>query len=214
MALRKTILAEGEVYHILNRGVEKRVIFSNNWEYRRFTEAMTYYQIKNPPVRFSKFILNKDRYKINENKKIVEMSAYCLMPTHFHFILKQLSKNGIFLYMKKLLDSYARYFNLRHSRKGPLFEGSFQAIRVENDEQLIHLSRYIHLNPITDFLVEDLKEYPYSSYSEYLNPSKTKITNKEFILSHFKNSKKYEDFVLSRVDYQRQLKKIQRLLLE
>lgn len=214
MALRKTILAEGEIYHVLNRGVEKKIIFPNAWEYRRFTQVMTYYQIKNPPVRFSKYILNKDRYIIKEDRKIVEMFAYCLMPTHFHFILKQLSKDGIFLYMKKLLDSYARYFNLRHSRKGPLFEGNFKAIRVENDEQLIHLSRYIHLNPITDFLVEDLKKYPYSSYLEYLNLAKTKITNKKFILSHFRNPKKYEEFVLSRVDYQRELKKIQKLLLE
>lgn len=214
MALRKTVLAEGETYHVFNRGVEKRVIFSNAWEYRRFTQAMVYYQIKNPPVRFSKYILNKERYKIKEDRKTVEMFAYCLMPTHFHFILKQLSKDGIFLYMKKLLDSHARYFNLKHSRKGPLFEGNFKAIRVGDDEQLTHLSRYIHLNPVTDFLVEDLKEYPYSSYLEYLNLAKTKITNKQFILSHFNGPKKYESFVLSRVNYQRELRKIQRLLLE
>lgn len=214
MALRKTVLAEGEVYHILNRGVDKRVIFSDTWGYKRFIQAMIYYQIKNPPVKFSKFILNKDRYKIEKDKKLVEIFAYCLMPTHFHFILKQLSKDGISLFIKKLLDSYARYFNTKYSRRGPLFEGNFKAIRAENDEQLIHLSRYIHLNPITDFLVRDLKDYLYSSYSEYLGFSKTKIADKEFILSHFSSPKKYEDFVLSRVYYQRELKKIQRLLLE
>lgn len=214
MALRRIVLAKGEIYHILNRGVEKKVIFADAWDSKRFTQAMIYYRLKKPPVRLSKFLLNKDRYEIESKENLIEVFAYCLMPTHFHFILKQLSENGISLFMKNLLDSYARYFNTRYSRKGPLFEGNFKAVRVESEEQLIHLSRYIHLNPITDFLVKDLKDYSYSSYLEYLDISKTRTVNKEFILSLFRGPEDYEKFILSRVDYQKELKKIERLLLE
>lgn len=214
MASRKVILAEGETYHILNRGVGKRKIFADARNYKRFIQTAEYYQLQDLPTKFSKFILNKDKYEIENEEKNVEIFAYCLMPTHFHFILRQTAENGISIFIKKLLDSYVRYFNTRHSRKGPLFQGNFKAIRVESEEQLVHLSRYIHLNPITDFLVKDLKNYPYSSYLEYINLSKTQIVNKEPVFHLFQNSKAYESFVLSRKEYQRKLKEIERILLE
>jgi len=214
MAYRKVVLAEGEIYHTLNRGVGGTGIFLDGRDYQRFIEAMVYYQLQNPPAGFAQFRSNRERYPINDKKKLVEILVYCLMPTHFHFGLKQLSSDGISLFIKRLLDSHARYFNTRHSRKGHLFEGNFKAVRVETDEQLLHLSRYIHLNPITDFLVKDLKEYPYSSYLEYLGLAKTQIVDRDFVLSFFKTPKVYEEFVLSQVDYQRKLKEIERLLLE
>lgn len=214
MALRKVVLAEGETYHILNKGVEKRRIFTDAWDYKRFIQATEYYQLESPPTRFSKFLLNKDKYEIENKEKMVEIFAYCLMPTHFHFILRQITENGISIFIKKLLDSYVRYFNTRHSRKGPLFQGNFKAVRVESEEQLIHLSRYIHLNPITDFLVKDLRNYAYSSYLEYIDLSKTQIVNKEPILSLFQSPRAYQSFVLSRKEHQRKLKEIERILLE
>ena len=90
------------------------------------------------------------------------------MPTHFHLILRQNIDNGIFNFIGNLTSSYTRYFNLKHKRKGPLWESKFNNIKIENDEQLLHLTRYIHMNPTSAGIVNNQKESKWSSYNEYI----------------------------------------------
>ncbi len=147
----------------------------------------------------------------------VELLEYCLMPNHFHLLLKQNTDNGISKLMGDFTNSYARYFNIRNNRKGPLFESKFKSIRVESNEQLLHLSRYIHLNPYSSCLVKNVQEietYPYSSLSEYLSPSNDRYCQKEIVLDQFKKIVDYKIFVLNQADYQRKLQEIKYLSLE
>ena len=142
MAYHQTIFANQQIYHIFNRGVEKRTTFLDKRDYRRFLDSMDYYRIKNP-TRFS----FKKRSTLIENVTIdtplVEILSFCLMPNHFHLLLRQIEEKGITNFISKLSNSYTRYFNVRHKRVGPLFQGTFKAVRVEDNKQLLHLSCYM-----------------------------------------------------------------------
>ena len=151
-----------------------------------------------------------------EANKLVEILCFCLMPNHFHFLLKQLKDNGISIFISKFANSYAKYFNTKHERVGPLFQGRFKAVHIENDEQLVHVSRYIHLNPVVSSLIEEaaLKDYVWSSYPEYLKLINSQITDKELVMSFFKTEDKYKQFVLNQADYGKNLEQIKHLTLE
>jgi len=214
MPCRRTILASNEYYHIFNRSLANFPIFKNKFNIKKFLSGASYYLHPEPPVKFSTYLKNKNSYDLTFDKPLIKIIAYCLMPTHFHFICQQIQSNGIKIYFQKLTNSYSHYFNIKRERKGPLFEGPFQAKRIESEEQLIHLSRYIHLNPVTAYLVEKPNNYPYSSYNAYLKKEMPSFINPEVVLSSFKSPKDYEKFVLSRKEYQRELDKIKHLLLE
>lgn len=87
----------------------------------------------------------------------LEIISYCLMPNHFHLLVKQVIDHGIVKCLNNFSNSYTRYFNIRHDRVGPLFQGRFKAVRIETDEQLLQVSRYIHLNPVASSLIEETK---------------------------------------------------------
>jgi len=139
------------------------------------------------------------------------------MPTHFHLLLRQLMENGIEKFSRKISDSYSHYFNIKTERKGGLFEGRFQATRITSDQQLLHVSRYIHLNPYSSFLVKDfvaLEKYPYSSFPEYINNSPVSRCQKEIVLNQFKKPEDYKDFVYDQADYQKTLDQIKHQTFE
>ena len=136
------------------------------------------------------------------------------MPNHYHLLVKQLEDKGISEFINKVFNSYTKYFNTKHNRVGPLLQGQFKAIRIGYDEQFIHVSRYIHLNPITSFLVRDLRDYPWSSYQDFIGLRKDKLCNKSPIMSFFKSSKKYEEFVLDQVKYGQSLEIIKHLAID
>ncbi|MEO0275570.1 MAG: transposase [candidate division WOR-3 bacterium] len=216
---RKIPLVENRIYHIVSRSIEKYRIFRNRKDYERMKELLKYYQVKKPPFKYSLYLEIKDKEKIGqenflENEKLVEIISYCLMPTHIHLLLKQVAENGISIYMGRILNSYAKYFNTKYKRKGPLWESRFKSIEVETKEELYHLTRYIHLNPVTAYLVENPEDWNFSSYKEFINEKgvNEKICNFEEFLEI--NKDEYIDFVISRKDYQRELDKIKRLLLE
>lgn len=213
MVYHKTIFANDQIYHVINRGVEEKDIFLDRRDYSRFFDSFLYYQKCNPPVRYSfRKLVDQKRFLKLEN--LVEIICYCLMPSHFHFLLKQVKDNGVSSFISKLTNSYTRYFNTRHQRKGHLFQGPFKAIRIENDGQLIHVSRYIHLNSVTGFLVEKPEDYPFSSYSEYLGKEKEKICQKDIVLDQFPSIKGYKKFVLDQKDHARKLKMIEKFTIE
>lgn len=198
---RSTPLVAGEYYHVYNRGSDKRVIFNQSRDYKRLQLTFYYYQYIGPKPRFSRFSKSDLRlFKPDIKNKLIEVVCYCLMPNHFHFLVKQLKDNGISIFMSQLSNSYTKYFNTKYPRVGPLLQGKFQAVLIETDEQLIHTSRYIHLNPIVSKVTSDLNNYPWSSYSEYLtDQERFCVTGK--ILDFFPSIKKYQEFVEAQIDY-------------
>lgn len=220
---RKEQLATGQVYHIFNRSIADYHIFNNGEEFCRVMDLLKYYQIRNE-IKFSDFIqlkqVGKDGFDkffdiISKDKeKIVQIIAYCLMPTHLHLIIKQLVEKGISSYMGSVLNSYTHYFNAKHNRKGPLWESKFKNVLVKKDEQLLHLTRYVHLNPVTALLTDKPEQWSFSSYKEYLSPisTKSKICRYSDILE-IKPSE-YRKFVNDRIIYQRELAKIKNLFLD
>lgn len=199
-------------YHVYNRGVEKRQIFMHERDYERFIQTLYYYQFSGPKPRFSthKRFRSKDFYK---NPKIVEIICYCLMPNHFHLLLKQVRDNGIQEFLSKLINSYTKYFNTKHRRVGPLLQGQFKAVSINSDEQLLHLSRYIHLNPFVAEITKDWQKFPYSSIKEFMD-NKASLCAIDYVLNFFKNSDKYKEFISDQEDYALQLARIQHLLID
>lgn len=223
MPARFTPLITDQYYHIFNRGVNKQPIFQGVRDYKRALDILDFYSF-NPKLRFSKFLLlsQEERgnfidslHKIND--KLVDIVCFCLMPNHFHLLLNQLKDNGISKFMANLQNSFTRYFNTKHERVGPLLQGQFKAVLIEDDNQLLHVSRYIHLNPYSSYIVRDLvglEQYPWSSFPEYLGKVAVEICNKEIILSQFKDQKDYKEFVFNQADYQRRLEEIKHLVME
>ena len=211
MPIRKNILVNGEVYHIYSRSIEKYVIFPLFNDFLRMEELIKYYKIPRN-ISFSLFSRTPDKYSTNDKgEEIVRIIAYCLMPTHIHLILQQKKENGISKFMEKVLKGYAVYFNKKYRRSGPLWSGRFSNVRVRSYEQLLHLTRYIHLNPVTSYLVEKPDDWRFSSYREYVGLKKKNLMcDWEGLIAFQKKS--YIEFVNNRKDYQRELAKIKELL--
>lgn len=213
MPYRLTPFINQSFYHIFNRGANKQKVFLNHNDYNRFFQTIMYYQFSGPKPRFSTY--NRFRAKdFTANPKIVEIICYCLMPNHFHFLLRQTKKGGLTEFIRKLTNSYTKYFNIKHDRSGPLFQGEFKAVNIETDEQLLHLSRYIHLNPFVSGIVKNLNSFPYSSYKDFIKPSLTKLCVVEPILEFFKDSKGYEKFIKDHQSYAKELETIKHFLID
>lgn len=198
---RITPMVNGEFYHVYNRGVEKRDIFTQPRDYKRFQKTFYYYQFLGPKPSFSKFSKSDlNSFKPDPTKKIVEIICYCLMPNHFHFLIRQLKDNGVSYFISQLANSYTKYFNTKYTRVGALLQGTFKAVHIESDEQLIHTSRYIHLNPVVSGLVKNLNIYKWFSYLEYTTGQVIYCSPQE-ILNFFSSPKKYQEFVEAQIDY-------------
>ena len=224
MPWRLIPLVTGEYYHTYNRGINKQPIFQDARDYKRFLELIEFCSFDDNRIRYSYFkrlsleqrenILTSLREK---NTQLVDNLCFVLMPNHFHFLVKQNEVNGISRFMSKLQNSYTRYFNEKYKKLGPLLQGYFKSVWVEDDSQLLHLSRYIHLNPITSYVtkdVEDLEKYQWSSYMEYLGKKSNVICKNKTILSQFQTITDYQQFVNDRIEYQRKLDRIRHLVLE
>lgn len=222
MPYREDPLVTGEIYHLFNRGITGLQTFTNDGDYSRFTNTFKYYLSIPTPIRFSNFIRLPESRKNELLDQIttdtrVDILTYCLMPNHFHFLLKQKLDHGLSDYLRLITNSYTRYFNTKNHRVGPIFQGRFKAVRITNEQQLLHVSRYIHLNPYSAGLISrpaDLENYPYSSFPEYLYSQVNKICRNDQILGLFRGSGEYRDFVLDHSDHQRQLEYIKHLTLD
>ena len=195
-------------YHLYNRGVEKRIIFLDEQDYSVFLSYLKEYLTpKNENELHEKLtnpsLASKERDKILRLLRLSNFSdeiillAYCLMPNHFHFLIKQKSPNSIDKLMNSLCTRYAMYFNKKYKRVGSLYQGVYKAVLVENEPQFLHLSRYIHKQAI--------KINRPSSYQEYLGLRKTEWVKSKEILSYFsKNnpSLSYEAFVKETDDFE------------
>lgn len=222
---RKFPLVTNQIYHVFNRGVAHQPTFIDKRDYLRAIDSMTYYQNAKPTLKYAKFLKLsiQEREKFweklkNDEDKIIEIICYCFMPNHFHFLVKQVVDGGISKFLSNFTNSYTRYFNTKNGREGPLFTGKFKLVRIETDEQLLHTSRYIHLNPYTSYVVkrvEDLGTYPYSSFPEYLEENSiSRLCSKDDVVSNFSKKNAYKNFVFYNSDYQRRLDEIRHLILE
>ncbi|MBI4096764.1 MAG: transposase [Candidatus Levybacteria bacterium] len=222
MPYRTTPFAINQVYHVFNRSIARQPIFNNKHDYDRFLDLINFYRFDKPPLRFSHYKrLSKEQkdefennFMINRNP-MIEILTYCIMPNHFHFLLRPKQDSAISDFMRNLQNSYSKYFNVRYDRTGSLFQFMFKAVRMETDEQMVHVSRYIHLNPATAYLVEakDLDKYEWSSFKSYISDIQSNVST-EMILSRFRSKQDYKKFVLDQLEYQRELAKIKHLILE
>lgn len=148
--------------------------------------------------------------------KHADILAYCLIPNHFHLLVRQIGNNGISYFMTPLSISYSKYYNMRHKRSGHLFGSTFKAVFIESDDQLIHISRYIHLNPYISSLVslERLDQYPWSSLPQYYSSQHRGIAMVSDVLTHFSSIKSYEQFINDYADYAKKLKNYKHLAIE
>lgn len=224
MSKRSVPLVKGEIYHLFNRSVARQPILIRSKDFQRFLETIDFYRFVNPPRRYSHYhrlqieqktqILNT-LYKKNE--LLVEIYAFSLMPNHFHILAKQRVDNGIKLFVSQLQNSFAKYYNTKYKRSGSLFQEMFKAVRIETDEQFIHVTRYIHLNPLTSFVITKLSElesYPWTSYADYVGKRDFSFLHKDLLLSHFPKLQKLKRFVADQVGYQRTLEQIKHLIHE
>jgi putative transposase len=197
------IYIENSFYHVYNRGINKMPIFLDEQDYKIFIYYMDLYL---SPKQETIEKIKKDNYLTEEEKNIkiskllflnnffgkIEILCYVLMPNHFHFILKQINKKDMELFLRSIMTKYTQYFNKKYDRVGHLYQGRYKAILIEKEEYLLHLSRYIHLNPKEILLVkQDLLRYKWSSYFFYVYKTGPKWINKDYILSYFKQSKGY-----------------------
>ena len=200
----------GEYYHLYNRGTDKRDIFLEVHDYHRFI-LLLYLCNTTKKVDLQNLFREgrsfAELFTINQNTPLVAISAWVLMPNHFHILLKEITENGITTFMRKVMTGYSMYFNKKHGRTGNLFQGKFKSEHANKDEYLKYLFSYIHLNPVKLIPGESLwkeveikniqkakdflKKYEYSSLQSYLeenNKYKNIISKKEFP-EYFKNSK-------------------------
>src|SRR3989344_2075905 len=179
MSSRNFDFCIGEYYHIYSRGVEKRKIFLDGNDSKRFT-SLLYVANSEKSIHLSDH-KNKTLPEIKRGVPLVAVGAWCLMPNHFHLLLKEIKANGTSQYLQKLLTGYSMYFNKKNNHRGPLFEGKFKARHLQDDEDLKYQYAYIHLNPVgiidSGWKIKNIdnKErakkfidsYEYSSYQDY-----------------------------------------------
>lgn len=222
MPIRHVPLVVKECYHVFNRGVASQAIFTSQQSYEQAVLALDYYRFDSPPIKLSGFkrLRLEDKAGLLErlkaqNTRLVEILAYVLMPNHFHFLLRQEQENGISSFVRRFANSYSRYYNIKHRRNGPLFEGVFKAVRVETEVQLIHLSRYIHLNPYVSGLVakSELAAYPWSSLPVYLSRRASNLVSVEPVLS-LVGTTGYEKFVFDHAEYAKELELVKHLIAD
>ncbi len=235
MPIRKINFTNGEFYHVFNRGVEKRSIFLESEDYLRFIHDLYEFNDEDAVINNSFFFDKNYRFPSSivkprkKRKLLVEIICFCLMPNHWHLLLRQLKDNGITLFMKKL-GGYATYFNKKYERVGSLFQGRFKALHINNDEYLTHLSRYIHINSVElvepdwkETGVKDLQKvlnflesYRWSSCMDYIGKKNfPSVISKDFLNSYFKNSEDHRNFIIDILRQgERDLEKIKNFCLE
>ncbi len=180
---RKIDLCTGETYHIYTKSIYGYVIFPTEREYERMIQIMRYNLFKHNGPKFTEFIRSyqvkttdfttslNNLHPTGKGGGLVEILAYCLMPTHIHLIARQTMDEGIRLFTQKTLNSYSQYFNRLHNRKGPLWQGRFGASLIRDDDQLEEKIAYVNNNPVKDLGYRRPEDWKYSSL-DLLHPSR------------------------------------------
>ena len=225
MGQRKIQFAVDEFYHLYNRGNDKRLIFLSPDDYQRFVCSIYAANALESICLSDLGKWSTNVWNIKSGDTLVDIGAYCLMPNHFHLLVKEKMEGGITTFTRKLFTSYSSYFNLKHKRTGKLFEGSFKVTHADDDQYLRYLFAYIHLNPVKipnpdewpgKFIKDPegarnfLQKFVYSSYHDYLGlPRKeSAVLNREAFPEYFQDSREFEDFIQDWMDYSDTLEKL------
>lgn len=194
---RKTPLVTGEYYHIFNRGVDKRQVFMDKQDFERFLKSMIEFNVAEPVggLYMNTFKDRQLRSLASESKRLVDFIAYCINPNHFHFVLRQISDEGVSKFLHRLGTGYTKYFNERYKRTGSLFQGTFKSVHIENNEQLLHVSVYVNLNNKVHKKFDNEVDFTVqSSWKEYTADGFGGLCKKDAILGQFKNKAEYKSF--------------------
>jgi len=207
--MRKLFFETGEIYHVYNRGTDKRNIYLKRDDYARFLNYLIDFNSLNP-IDKKRVIEEKKKnlkrgeilqYENIDDDPLVDILAFCLMPNHFHLLLRQKVDGGITKFMQRILTGYVMAFNIKQKRTGVLFQGRFKAVHVDKQEYLDYLIFYIHFNPLS--LVKDVSDsngtlnflntYEWSSHIDYsfMDKKGSIFVDKEFFFENFKNGKEY-----------------------
>ena len=205
----KPQFTENQIYHIYNRGVEKRNEFLNEKDYFRFIHNLFEFNDEDPVLNVNYYLTSKStgvKQRKKPRKLLVEILIFTLMPNHFHLLLRQKKEGGIIKFMQKLGTGYAGYFNKKYDRVGGLFQGRFKAVLINQDSHFIHLPYYIHLNPLdlinyggsTSIVwqkeMEFLENYRWSSFLDYIGKNNfPSVTQRDFLLEFFGGEKRYKE---------------------
>jgi putative transposase len=222
--VRKTPFADNEYYHIFNRGVEKRDIFSDDRDYQRFFLSLVLmndekeglmirwrnYQASQPNATVEKFL----RSNLSEKKPLVKIISYCLNPNHYHFILKQIRNRGIEKFMQRIATGYTMYFNKKYKRSGVLFQGKFKSSHIKSNSQLLRMSVYVNCNSEIHG-ISPARNYKWCSFPEYIGRRQKRLCCTKVIMSHFKDVRDYENYALENtLDFKEQKEDEKTMLLE
>ena len=192
MPRRRVSFVPGGYYHVYNRGCNREPIF---FEDRNYT-----------------FLLRRVKEQVIQSQTVVV--AYCLMPNHYHFLLRQEEDTPISDFMQAIFNRYTKAVNNAYGRTGTLFEGSFDAIPVVKDAHLLHLCRYIHRNPVEAGLVTHPAQWPYSNYLEWVEQRPGTLVDRDFVRAHFPTPEAYERFVIDYAPSKKMLNVVRGLALE
>jgi len=210
--MKRPIIATNEIYHIYNRGVEKRKIFLDDEDRFRFIHDLFEFNDINPVPNLTYYFKSQfkevglPKIEREPRKLLVEILAFCLMPNHFHLMVKQKIDGGITLFMRKLGTGYVNYFNQKYKRVGPLFQGKYKIVHLCQDAHFLYLPYYIHLNPLELVIPEwkekgtkDIKkvmrfleQYRWSSFPDYIDHKNfPSVTQRNFLLKLFDGPENY-----------------------
>lgn len=207
--MRNIEISVDEGYHIYNRGAHKRITFHDTADYARFLflilflqSPFTFDQVSRPVHRFVKHrVFDIAEADVSEivGERYVELLSFCLMPNHFHLIVREIEESGTARYMQRVLNGYTKYYNAKYEASGHLFQGPYKAVHVESNEQLLHLSAYVHRNPRELPGWKDKEHtYAWSSYQDYIDENRWgDLLSTGLILEQFETKNEYHEFVHS-----------------
>jgi putative transposase len=201
------IYIENGHYHIYNRGVEKREIFKDDQDYSVFLSYLKDYLSPKDPVTLSRKLTNlhllpeeraaiSSKLRMNNFYREITLLSFCLMPNHFHLLLKQANADGIDKFLRSIGTRYSMYFNRKYDRIGPLYQGRYKAVIIESNPLLLYVSRYIHKQAL------DLKSPQPSSYPEFIGERNITWVQPGEILDYFSRtySITYQKYVMEKDD--------------
>lgn len=225
--MNRTPLAPKEYYHIYNRGTDKRKIFLSKRDHERFL-GLLYAGNSTKAIRLDDmfksspsqgFTLRTLLEKAPRTEPLIDLVAYCLMPNHFHILVREREAGGISRFMQKMTTGYTMYFNKRYKRTGALFQGAFRSEHIKEDRYLKYLLSYIHLNPIKliepkwkergitdkEKAEEYLEHYAYSSYLDYLGESRleNKILSMDVLPNYFETTRDFKTNIMEWLDFKK-----------
>ncbi|OGY36944.1 MAG: hypothetical protein A3E36_04195 [Candidatus Andersenbacteria bacterium RIFCSPHIGHO2_12_FULL_45_11b] len=215
MGSRNESFEVGSIYHIFSRGVEKRAIFLDDDDRYRMIMLFRHCLPRNLGLSFSNARkLHRISEWTTEGQGLVDVLCYCLMDNHIHLLLRENIEHGMTKYLQRVLNGYAKYFNLNYGRSGPLFGSRFHAVRIMNDEQLLHASRYIHINPAVAKMTTNILAYPWSSIRHYVKYEGAESYAHTSLITALLSEVEYEKFVLDQINYEQSLAAFPKLFID